>query len=240
MAWRFRLTLLAALFSFTVCLFEVSGRLQAQEEQRNAQQDGDQVESGEETLFNGKSLEGWTVPVFGGDGTVDVVDGEIVLGVGDPLTGVTLDQKELPTRDYEISLEAKRLEGNDFFCCLTFPVDETFCSFVVGGWAGSVVGISNIDHANASENETRSLHKFETGKWYRIRVRVNQGRIQAWIDDEQVVDVKVTAEQLSLHNAVSLNRPMGISSFQTKAAIRNVILRKHIDEDGNTIEQHGK
>jgi hypothetical protein len=47
--------------------------------------------------------------------------------------------------NYEIKLEAKKVTGNDFFCGMTFPVGDSFCSFIVGGWGGPVVGLSSID-----------------------------------------------------------------------------------------------
>ena len=51
--------------------------------------------------------------------------------------------------DYEVTLEGKRVAGDDFFCTTTFPVGESFCSFVVGGWHGTVVGLSSIDGMDA-------------------------------------------------------------------------------------------
>lgn len=94
------------------------------------------------SLFDGESLEGWKSSQFGGDGEVEIRDGAIVLGMGYPLTGITSRHEGLPTADYEICVEAKRIEGDDFFCCLTFPVNDSHASLVVGGWGGSLVGIS--------------------------------------------------------------------------------------------------
>jgi hypothetical protein len=71
-------------------------------------------------LFDGKTLEGWKVTDFGGQGAVEVEDGSIVLGMGSPLTGITY-QREFPKCDYEIKLQARRLEGVDFFSTVTFP-----------------------------------------------------------------------------------------------------------------------
>ena len=58
------------------------------------------------------------------------------------LSGVKLaefNKKKLPTVNYEISLEGRRVEGDDFFCCLTFPYNKTHATFVLGGWGGSFV-----------------------------------------------------------------------------------------------------
>src|SRR4029077_5162484 len=111
--------------------------------------------------------------------------GVIVLNMGDPFTGINWTN-EVPKIDYEVALDAMRVSGSDFFCGLTVPVGTNFCSLIVGGWGGSLVGISSLDHMDASENETTRTMNFEQGRWYRIRMRVVPGKIQAWIDQERV------------------------------------------------------
>ena len=56
--------------------------------------------------------------------------------------------------DYEVTLEAMRVDGNDFFCGMTFPAGKDPCTLIVGGWGGTVVGLSSINGMDASENET--------------------------------------------------------------------------------------
>lgn len=181
-------------------------------------------ENGWRPLFDGKTLDGWKVSDFGGDGEVFVEDGQIYLGTGVTLTGVRY-VKELPKTNYEIRLEARRLEGIDFFCGLTFPVESSHCSFIVAGWAGAVVGLSCIDGADASENETTRYMPFKNDRWYKIRVRVTPEKISAWIDDQQVVDQSIVGRKISLRSEVEGSRPLGVASWQTKAAIRNIELR---------------
>ena len=89
-----------------------------------------------------------------------VENGTIVLGEGGDLTGVNF-AGELPRMNYELSLEAKRVQGSDFFCGLTFPVGQECCTMIVGGWGGGLVGISSINGNDASENETTQIRKFE-------------------------------------------------------------------------------
>jgi hypothetical protein len=117
-------------------------------------------------LFDGKSLQGWRETPFTGHGKVHVEDGAIVLGPGGPLTGITL-AGEFPTSNYELRLEAVRLKGNDFFATVTFPVRDSFCTWVTGGWGGDIVGLSSIDGWDASENETRATCRF--GSAFRLR-----------------------------------------------------------------------
>lgn len=172
-------------------------------------------------LFDGKSLDRWEITNFGGQGTVEIEDGTLVLGFGSSLTGVTY-KGDVPTMDYELSLEAKRLDGVDFFCGLTFPVAKSHCSLIVGGWAGTVVGLSSIDGLDASQNETTRFMTFKDNQWYRIRVRVRPDRIQAWIDDKLVVDQDIQDRQVSTRVEVDLSKPLGIAAWDTRAAIRNV------------------
>jgi hypothetical protein len=128
--------------------------------------------------------------------------------------------------DYEIGVEARRLAGNDFFCGLTFPVGQAYCSFIVGGWGGAVTGLSSLDGEDASENETSTVKNLEDQRWYAIRVRVTAERIQAWIDDAVWVDVKTTGRRIGIRPEVEASRPLGIASWRTTAALRTIRLRK--------------
>jgi 3-keto-disaccharide hydrolase len=176
------------------------------------------------SLFDGRTLGQWKPTNFGGEGEVHVRDGEIVLERGNDLTGITWTG-DIARMDYEIELEAKRVSGGDFFCGLTFPVGDSYCSFIVGGWAGAVVGLSSLDGHDASENETTRVRNFEQNRWYKIRVRVTADRIQAWIDEETFADVKTTGRKISIRPEVQDSRPLGIASWRTTAALRSIRMR---------------
>ena len=138
----------------------------------------------------------------------------------------------LPTMPYEMELEARRVSGNDFFCGLTFPVrSENECvTFVVGGWGGDIVGISSIDGLDAAENSTASMQEFETGRWYRLRVRVEAERLQAWIDDRPVVDADILGRRLSLREGTIEDcAPLGLSTWVTRAEMRGMRWRQLAD-----------
>ena len=173
------------------------------------------------TLFDGKSLSGWTPTPFGGAGEVEVKDGELVLNQG-ILTGVTWTN-DFPKTGYEIELEAKRVLGIDFFCGLTFPVGDTHLTLVLGGWGGSVVGLSNLDGESANQNETTSLHRFESGRWYKVRLQVGATNLSAWLDQERVVNVDTRGRKLALRaGEIELSKPLGVASWSTASALRNV------------------
>ena len=175
-------------------------------------------------LFDGDTLANWEITNFGPQGEVYVSDGEIVLGMGDGCTGITW-KDSFPKENYEISLEAKRVMGIDFFCGLTFPVKDDFCTFIVGGWAGAVVGLSTIDGLDASENETTTLMRFNKDEWYKIKLRVTSEKIETWINEEKIVDIPYKGRQIGIRPEVELSCPFGIATWKTTGAVRNIYLR---------------
>jgi sugar phosphate isomerase/epimerase len=177
-------------------------------------------------LFDGKTLDGWKAPDFSGQGEVTVKDGQMILGIGDDLTGMNY-VGDLPKNNYEVSLEASRQQGSDFFCGLTLPYGDKGCTLILGGWGGALVGISSINGDDASENETTKFLKFEQGKWYRVRAKMTPDRIGVWIDDEQVVDLETTGKTIDMRaGEIELSRPFGIATFRTQGAVRNLKLRR--------------
>jgi hypothetical protein len=218
---------LSAVVGLIACslLCPESGTAQAPEPRQKAPAQAAKGSERWKALFDGKSLTGWKSTEFGGEGEVTVEGGAIILEQGNDMTGVTYARDDFPKMDYEVTLEGKKLRGNDFFCTTTFPVGDTHCSLVVGGWGGTVVGLSSIDGEDASENETNSLKNFKRDQWYRVRVRVTKQRIAAWIDDEKVVDFATKDRMISLRLECELCRPFGVASWRTAAAIRNIQVR---------------
>jgi hypothetical protein len=180
------------------------------------------------SLFDGKTLGKWKKTPFGGEGDVFVnEDANLEFGFGAVITGVHWGEAPPATSNYEISLEAMKLDGNDFFIALTFPVKESHATFVVGGWGGGVVGLSCVDDLNASENETMSIEGFENDVWYKIRVKVTDDQLQAWIDDNEAVTLDLEGRKISLlPGDIELSVPVGIAAYQTRAQYRNIVWRK--------------
>jgi hypothetical protein len=182
-------------------------------------------------LFDGKSLTGWKSSDFAAPGKVHVKDGAIVMEKGKRMTGITYTKSDFPKIDYEVTLEAKRIEGEDFFCTTTFPVADAFCSFVVAGWHGTIVGLSSIDDMDASANETTKTRKFKNGRWYRIRIRVSKNRIQSWIDDKEMVDFDTTDRRLSIRLECGASKPFGMAAWDTTGAVRDIRVRTLSDAE---------
>jgi len=152
-------------------------------------------------------------------------EGALLLPFGSPLTGVTYRGK-FPTDGYEIEFLAARLSGTDFFCALTFPVLEQHATLVLGGWGGSLTGISCVDGEDASSNTTRQFRHYETGREYRVRVQLADGRLQCFVDNERIADLEGAAHRFSLRPEVELSRPLGLASYMTTGRIRGLRFRR--------------
>jgi hypothetical protein len=183
------------------------------------------VGENEVSLFDGRSLGQWKVSEFRGGGGVRVEDGVIRIEKGNRMTGITWTGPVV-RMNYEITLQAMRVEGSDFFCALTFPVGESPCTLVLGGWSGSVCGLSSLDGYDASQNATTQTVEFENGRWYHVRLRVVRDRIQAWLDAEPLVDFETPDHRIDIRFEVEESRPLGIATWLTTGAVRNIFLRK--------------
>jgi hypothetical protein len=189
---------------------------------------GEGAEERQILLLEGERAGLWEGTAIPGAGAVEIVDGVMRLGAGMPMTGVRYGgELGVDLGDYEIRLEARRVEGTDFFCALTFPVgtEESCVSLIVGGWGGGLVGISSLDWMDASENGTASLHEFEEGEWYVVRVRVSGGELVVWLGDKLVVREQIVGRQLGLRAGdIEGCAPFGLATFGTVGEVRGLVL----------------
>ncbi|MBN1844229.1 MAG: DUF1080 domain-containing protein [Sedimentisphaerales bacterium] len=197
---------------------------------------GPEMAPGEVSLFDGSTLGSWAVTDFGGQGKVYVQDGQIIMEMGNDLTGITWSGPVV-RMNYEISLDAMRVEGNDFFCGLTFPVRDSSVTFVVGGWGGGVCGISCVNYYDASENETSCYEEFHSGRWYHIRARITPDKIVCWIDGKTIVDLETAGKKLDVRLEVEESKPLGVACWRTKSALRNIQLVKLPDPPAGDLDE---
>ena len=153
-------------------------------------------------------------------------DGVLNTGWGSYISGVTWN-KEPPARtNFEIELEARFTDGNDFFLGLTVPVKESYITWIVGGWGGTVVGISDINGNSADDNETTVEMTFEKERWYRCKLRVVDEHIQCWIDDKKIIDVDTQGKKVNLRPGPIIgSAPIGLAAYDTIAEYKNMVWR---------------
>lgn len=169
-----------------------------------------------------RELTGQWQGVMGGE--VSEVDGVLRMNWGETLTAARWTG-EVPPPGFELECEARRVDGVDFFFSATFPVrrPDEHVTLVVGGWGGAVVGISSIDGMDASDNQTTTLRRFETGRWYALRVRSEAERLQVWVDGEAVIDFAPEGHRLSLRpGPVDACLPFGLATWQTTGEVRGL------------------
>ena len=87
-------------------------------------------------------------------------------------------------------------------------------------------GLSNIGFYDASENETTTFQSFENKTWYHVRLRVLPDRIRAWVDGEDLIDVETTGKRIDIRPEMDLCQPLGIATWVTTGAVRNIFVTK--------------
>lgn len=172
----------------------------------------------------------WKKAGIENEGSFSILHGELRLEPGQPMTGARFagwETHDMPRSHYAIEYEAMRVEGDDFFASVTFPVNDTHVSLIVGGWGGAVVGISSIDDMDANENNTRGNGVFENNVWHKVRMEVRDDDLRAWIDSKLFVNVSTKGHTLGLRPGdIEKCVPFGFSSYMTRARIRDVVIRK--------------
>ncbi|MCY3021135.1 MAG: SUMF1/EgtB/PvdO family nonheme iron enzyme, partial [Planctomycetota bacterium] len=173
------------------------------------------------SLFDGKTLDGWELQKGkdGEKGKARVEAGNITLTEGNPAAAIQW-KGQFPTTNYEIELEAMRIQRIYCFCALAFPLGRQSATLVVGDAGGKVVGLDGVDGKDAWQNITGRRMDFEGMRWYRVRLRVTEPRVEAWVDDTLMVDLPTAGHQFG-------GQTPSITLFTYKAdgAIRNIRFR---------------
>lgn len=165
--------------------------------------------------------------MFEDHGSVLFGTDQIVLNGGDPATGIRF-RGVVPRDSYEVTFEAQRLVGSDFFCGLTFPIGDEHCTLVLGGWSGTIVGLSNVDDEPAVENLTATSIEFENECWYSVRVVVDKA-IHVWIADRKVIELERGGHRFTLWWEQEEMAPFGIATWGgTTGIIRELRVRKRV------------
>ena len=179
------------------------------------------------SLFDGKTLAGWKIVRYGGEGEPYVQDGALVLPMATTglMTGVCWVGDSLPVNNYVVYYEARLIAGNDIFAALTFPYKDTYASLIFGGWGGIVNGLSSVNGYDASENETTQHFSYREKQWYPVQLRVTTDSIRAFVGSQQVVDLATSGKKIHLRNE-SLATGFTLWTYLTTGEIRNLRIKR--------------
>jgi len=157
---------------------------------------------------------------------VEFGDDGAMIQFSDELAGIVW-QGDLPEAPYEMEWQARRVDGWDFFCGLTFPVrsKDECVTLILGGWGGGVVGISSIDGLDASfkQNPSYSIVDFEKNQWYAFKLTVTNDRIVITMDGSPLINVPIQGKLLSLRSGpIEEMAPLSISTWQTDGQVKHL------------------
>ena len=114
--------------------------------------------------------------------------------------------------DYELSLEARKIEGAEGFIVMFRAADTGRFYWVnFGGWGNREHGIQKSGGAMGKHAEGT----IEKGKWYKVRIRCEGSRFQAFLDDQRVLDDTDTDGPI-------LKGAIGLNGWNSKVQFRNI------------------
>jgi hypothetical protein len=179
-----------------------------------------------EDLFDGKTLNGWTRMTRGwfryAGGSVKIEDGQLRLSHGS--YGVGISRNAAPNTNYEVRVEAMRVSGHRDIASLHFSVGDAVCNLAVGGFdSGDVVALDQVDRKPGDNNATTRHVRFESNRWFVVRLRVTDDRIQAWIDQEQLINLPRRGHAFSTSRDAG---PFGVFAWAGISAIRSIRMRQ--------------
>lgn len=184
------------------------------------------------SLFDGKTLEGWRVveeAICDGHGDVRVENGWMVLVEADPdrSTSVSWTGFVLPRTNYDLKLEAMRMDDSGGLCHLAFPVGNSHCLLSVGG-KGTRVALDRVDGLTADDdtNPTLRFMTFEKDRWYRIQLRVTQAHIAVSIDNDNMFDLSLAEHKVGMPPPWTVLQPLGLGTWRDTSAFRKIFIRR--------------
>jgi len=126
---------------------------------------------------------------------------------------------ETSWQDYEITLQAKKLGGNEGFLVLFRANGDDFYWFNIAGWNNTQHAIEKGSEGAGRWGVFNGLTKpgsVQTNVWYNIKIRCEGNHFQAWLNGTLVFDFT--------DNNAHLTGQAGIGTWITRAAYRNMVV----------------
>ncbi len=156
------------------------------------------VTQGDKVLFASdfKNAEGWKV--FKGDWKV--IDGVYRQTAEIPDARVTIGDPNWT--DYTVNLKARKLAGKEVFIIMFAVKDAANWTWLnIGGWSNRFNGIETCRNGDKSPMGARPDGQVETGRWYDLRIELQDNRVRTYLDGQPLHDA--TAPELTLMAAAA-------------------------------------
>ena len=170
---------------------------------------------------------GWQATPFGGQGELEFSHETLLLHAGYPLTGITRTGS-LPQIPFELEVTCRRKVGNDFFCGLTFPVQQGHLSLILGGWGGATCGLSNLDGEDASRNESTFYLWTPPEQTMHVRLVVEAEGLRVWLDGELRLTQNLKGVRCEVRPEMLPCLPLGFACFSTRAELDHMRVRPFV------------
>ena len=96
--------------------------------------------------------------------------------------------------DYTLSVQARKLSGNEGFLILFNVADnQNWTWWNIGGWGNTKYAIENCVNGNKSTLGDKVGGQIETGKWYDLRVEISGSRVRCYLNNALIHDVTYPA-----------------------------------------------
>jgi len=136
-----------------------------------------------------------------------------VLRQDSPAENVHIEFGEAAWKDYEFSLEARKVAGAEgFLIIVRSPEPGNLYWWNLGGWGNREHALEAKHNERQSPAGRRRPGKIATGKWYQIKLRVEGDHIEGFLNGEKLLDV---------HDGRYSRGKVGVGTWRTQAEFRN-------------------
>lgn len=126
---------------------------------------------------------------------------------------------ETSWQDYEITLQAKKIGGNEGFLIMFRANGDDFYWLNIGGWGNSQHAIEKGTSGQGRWtvlNGLTSAGSISSNVWYDIKIRCEGNHFQVWFDGNLLFDF--------IDNEAHPSGQAGIGTWVTTAAFRNIVV----------------
>ncbi len=131
-------------------------------------------------------------------------------------------------RKYSVTMRAKKNSGREGFMLLfNYEDKDHYCILNIGGWDNTAHGIEQVN--GGGKTTLKSVKgSVETGRWYEVRVDVDDNKLTAYLDGEYLFDTVLTGGTLpGLFTSASMDssgKEMIVKIVNTGAALETANL----------------